>query len=134
MSWSCLLSSTHDGAADRCCGVACQEGDEPGKLAKVRTDVVIIGGGVIGSAAAGFLRHARAAPEVVVLEPDLTYARAASPRASGGIRQLFSCPENVAMSRYTHQTLRCWRQFAGAGPSLPRPGPTAAEVILVGAV
>jgi pyruvate/2-oxoglutarate dehydrogenase complex dihydrolipoamide dehydrogenase (E3) component len=34
---------------DHRCGVACQEGDEPGKLAKVRTDVVIIGGGVIGS-------------------------------------------------------------------------------------
>jgi FAD-dependent oxidoreductase domain-containing protein 1 len=79
----------------------------------VRTDVVIIGGGVIGSAAAGFLRQARAAPEVVVLEPDPTYARAASPRACGGIRRLFSCPENVAMSRYTHQLLGCWRQFAG---------------------
>ena len=34
----------------------------------MRTDVVIIGGGVIGSAAAGFLRQARSAPEVVVLE------------------------------------------------------------------
>jgi glycine/D-amino acid oxidase-like deaminating enzyme len=44
----------------------------------MRTDVVIIDGGVIGSAAAGFLWQARAAPELVVPEPDLTYARAAS--------------------------------------------------------
>jgi FAD-dependent oxidoreductase domain-containing protein 1 len=87
----------------------------------VRTDVVIIGGGVIGSAAAGFLREARAAPEVVVLEPDPTYARAASPRASGGIRQLFSCPENVAMSRYTHQVLGCWRQFVGGAGDAQAP-------------
>jgi glycine/D-amino acid oxidase-like deaminating enzyme len=48
----------------------------------MRTDVEIIGGGVIGSAAAGFLRQGWAAPEVVMLEPDLTYARAAS-RHSG---------------------------------------------------
>lgn len=78
-------------------------------------DVVIIGGGAIGCAAAGFLRQPGAAPEVVVLEPDPAYTKAATPRASGGIRQLFSCPENIAMSQYTHEVIRGWREFV-AGP------------------
>jgi FAD-dependent oxidoreductase domain-containing protein 1 len=78
-------------------------------------DVVIIGGGVMGCAAAGYLRQAGAAPDVVVLEPDPAYTQAASPRASGGIRQLFSCPENVAMSRYTHEVIGDWPGFV-AGP------------------
>lgn len=64
-------------------------------------DTVIIGGGVIGCATAVHLLRDEPARDVVVLEPDPTYAKAATPRASGGVRQLFSCPENIALSRYT---------------------------------
>src|ERR671924_1968619 len=64
-------------------------------------DVVIIGGGVIGSAIAYFL----AGPigfkgSVAVIEKDPTYESAATPRSAGGIRQQFSTPENIKMSQF----------------------------------
>jgi len=69
-------------------------------------DVLIVGGGAIGSAAAYFLARAKAAPSVVVVEPDPTYEFAATPKASGGIRQLFSRPENIAMSKFSGEFFR----------------------------
>lgn len=74
-------------------------------------DVLIIGGGVIGSAAAYFLTRDGAGGQVVVLEPDPLYERAASPKASGGVRRLFSRPENIAMSQYS---LPFYRDFNAA--------------------
>jgi FAD-dependent oxidoreductase domain-containing protein 1 len=88
----------------------------------MRSDVVIIGGGVMGTAAAGCLRQSAAPPEVVVLEPDPAYTNAASPRASGGIRQLFSCPENIAMSQYTHRVIGDWRDYVAGTSDAEVPG------------
>jgi len=65
----------------------------------MRHDVVIIGGGIIGSSIAYHLTEAGAG-DVAVIERDPTYEIAATPRGSGGIRQLFSLPENVAMTRH----------------------------------
>ncbi len=64
-------------------------------------DVVVIGGGVIGSAIAYFL----AANDdfdgtVTVVERDPTYENAATARSVGGIRQQFSTPENILMSQF----------------------------------
>lgn len=64
-------------------------------------DCVIIGGGVIGSSAAYFLANDGRAGRVVVIEPDPLYEFAASPRASGGVRRLFSRPENIQMSQFS---------------------------------
>lgn len=63
-------------------------------------DVAVIGGGVIGCAAAYFLKRAGAA-RVTVIEPDPTYAKAASPVATGGCRRLFARPENIQMSQFS---------------------------------
>jgi sarcosine oxidase len=72
-------------------------------LSEPRTsyDVVIAGGGVIGSAVAYFL----AGPSgfrgsVLVVERDPSYANCATSRSAGGIRQQFSTPENIAMSLF----------------------------------
>jgi glycine/D-amino acid oxidase-like deaminating enzyme len=65
--------------------------------------IVIIGGGVIGSSIAYHLAAAGHAADVVVIEPDPTYEFAASPRATGGIRQLFTVPENIRMVQYGHE-------------------------------
>ncbi len=65
--------------------------------------IVIIGGGVIGSSIAYNLAMAGHAADVVVIEPDPTYEFAASPRATGGIRQLFTVPENIRMAQYGHE-------------------------------
>jgi FAD-dependent oxidoreductase domain-containing protein 1 len=58
--------------------------------------IAIIGGGVFGSSSAYYLALAGAASDVIVIEPDPTYDFAATPRATGGIRQLFTVPETPA--------------------------------------
>jgi glycine/D-amino acid oxidase-like deaminating enzyme len=65
-----------------------------------KLDVVVIGGGVIGSSAAYFLKS-RGVSNVVVIEPDPTYSKAATPVATGGCRRLFSLSENIAMSEFS---------------------------------
>lgn len=64
-------------------------------------DVVVIGGGAIGASIAYDLRHRPNAPSVVVIERDPTYGKASTPRASGGVRRLFSLHENIALSNYS---------------------------------
>ena len=66
----------------------------------MRVDIVIIGGGIVGSAAAYFLARTGRAGKVAVVEPDPSYEFSATPTANGGIRQLFSLSENILMARY----------------------------------
>jgi FAD-dependent oxidoreductase domain-containing protein 1 len=66
-----------------------------------RSDVVIVGGGAIGASVAYFLRSRPNPPSVAVIEPDPTYAKASTPRASGGVRRLFSGLENIALSNFS---------------------------------
>lgn len=67
----------------------------------MNSDILIIGGGVIGSAAAYFLNKYDTSASIIVVEPDPLYEFAATPRASGGIRRLFSLPENIGMSQWS---------------------------------
>ncbi|MES2611982.1 MAG: FAD-binding oxidoreductase [Pseudomonadota bacterium] len=62
--------------------------------------IVIIGGGVIGSAIAYFLTQQQPGCEVVVVERDSTYARASSALSASSIRQQFSTDINVLISAY----------------------------------
>ncbi len=64
-------------------------------------DVIIIGGAATGSSVAYFLKSLAPACAVAVIEPDPTYEFASTPRASGGARRQFSCPENIAMSNFS---------------------------------
>lgn len=64
-------------------------------------DVVIVGGGAIGAAAAYYLRNHTRACSVTVIERDPAYMLASTPRASGGVRRLFALPENIALSNYS---------------------------------
>ncbi|WP_334190899.1 NAD(P)/FAD-dependent oxidoreductase [Noviherbaspirillum sp.] len=68
---------------------------------KSRFDVVIIGGGIMGSSVAYFLKQRDPSIDVAVIEPDPTYEFASTVRASGGARRLFSCPENIEMSNFS---------------------------------
>jgi len=71
------------------------------------TDVAIIGGGVIGSAIAYFLAaEAGFRGSITVLEPDPGYRRAASALSVSSIRQQFSTPVNIAISRFGIKFLR----------------------------
>jgi glycine/D-amino acid oxidase-like deaminating enzyme len=64
-------------------------------------DVVIIGGGVVGSSIAYHLREAGCLGRIVVIERDDSYARASSNLAMGGIRQQFTLDTNVRMVQYS---------------------------------
>ncbi len=86
-------------------------------------DVIIVGGGVIGSACAYFLA---AAPDfagsIAVIERDTSYQNASTARSVGGIRQQFSTPENIAMSRFAVEFLRQTNDLLavdGEAPQLP---------------
>jgi len=71
------------------------------------TDVAIVGGGAIGSAVACFLLEDPGFDgRVTVLERDPTYRRASSALSASSIRQQFSTPENIRMSRFGFDYLR----------------------------
>ncbi|WP_109471849.1 NAD(P)/FAD-dependent oxidoreductase [Ornithinimicrobium cavernae] len=74
-------------------------------------DVVVVGGGAMGGATAWHLLEAEPGLSVAVIEPDTSYAGAATSAASGGVRQLFTRPENVLMSRYTHEVIDGWADW-----------------------
>lgn len=63
------------------------------------SDVVIIGGGVIGSAIAVFLTQYGDC-RVTVVERDPAYATASSSLSASSIRQQFSTPVNIALSQF----------------------------------
>jgi glycine/D-amino acid oxidase-like deaminating enzyme len=76
----------------------------------MRTDIVVIGGGAIGSAVAYFLKALDPGVGVSVIERDPRYELASTPRASGGVRRLFSLPENVELSKFS---IGFFEDFAG---------------------
>jgi FAD-dependent oxidoreductase domain-containing protein 1 len=65
-----------------------------------KTDVLVIGGGAVGASVAYFVKWLDPGAEVTVVERDPAYTLASTPRASGGIRRLFSLPENIELSKY----------------------------------
>jgi FAD-dependent oxidoreductase domain-containing protein 1 len=82
-----------------------------------KVDVVIAGGGAVGSATAYFLTEPReftgTIGTVAVVEPDPTYHLAASTRSAASIRRQFSTPINIEMSAFGMEFLRnCGRGLA----------------------
>lgn len=87
-----------------------------------QADVVIVGGAVVGSAIAFFLRSQ---PDfngsVLVVEQDPTYQKCATTRSVASIRQQFSTPENIRMSQFgAHvvQNIGDYLAVHGESPSL----------------
>jgi len=79
-------------------------------------DVVIVGGGIVGSAVAYFLSTDAAfrGRRIVLIERDPGYRDASTARSAGGIRQQFSTPENITMSQFTLGLFRRLRTIFGA--------------------
>ena len=78
-------------------------------------DVAIIGGGIMGSATAYFLKSLSPSISVVVIEPDPAYEFCSTLRASGGARRLFSCPENIDMSNFSIDFIKAFPQTMAVG-------------------
>ena len=66
----------------------------------------------MGCAAAYFLKLAGAG-RVCVIEPDPTYAKAATPVATGGCRRLFARPENIRMSQFSIEFFKAFESHTG---------------------
>ncbi|MBS0539625.1 MAG: FAD-binding oxidoreductase, partial [Proteobacteria bacterium] len=85
--------------------------------------VVIVGGGVMGSSIAWHLtRDPNFTGTVIVIERDPTYARASSALSASSIRQQFSTPLNIHLSRYGIGFLRQARELLGVDLGLKEPG------------
>ncbi|HYC44441.1 MAG TPA: FAD-dependent oxidoreductase [Burkholderiales bacterium] len=87
-------------------------------MAATQYEVVIIGGGVIGCAAAYFLKVA-GVERICVVEPDPTYAKAATPVATGGCRRLFARPENIRMSQFSIEFFKSFAKHVAVDGTAP---------------
>lgn len=89
---------------------------------KQHYDVIIIGGAVIGSSVAYFLaQNPDFDGSILVVERDPTYVRAATSLSSSSIRNQFSNPVNVEISRFGTEFIRNFAdtmQVAGDKPDL----------------
>ncbi len=83
-------------------------------------DVVIVGGGAIGcSIAYALTTEAGFRGTVLVIERDPTYRRASSALSASGIRQQFSTPVNIRISRYGMEFLRHAGELLACGAEQP---------------
>src|ERR1700757_4112177 len=62
-------------------------------------EVVIIGGGIVGSSIAWHLTHA-GCKNVLVIERESTQGKGSTGKSMGGVRAQFSTPVNIQMSLY----------------------------------
>ena len=70
------------------------------------SQIIVVGGSIIGSSFAYHMAMAGHASELLVIEPDPSYEFAAAPRSAGGIRLMYGLPENIEMSRYGRAVFR----------------------------
>jgi FAD-dependent oxidoreductase domain-containing protein 1 len=68
-------------------------------------DILIVGGGVIGSSIAYHLLNDGLDGTVAVLEKDLSYEFASTPRSMGGIRQQFTTEINIRICQYSIEAI-----------------------------
>src|SRR5579864_2366568 len=85
--------------------------------------VAIVGGGAVGSSIAYFLAsHPRFRGEVVVVERDPSYRYASSALSASAIRQQFSTPVNIDISRFGLEFLRRLGDHLAVGDERPDVG------------
>lgn len=85
--------------------------------------VVIVGGGAVGSSIAYFLAsHPRFRGDVTVLERDPSYRYASSALSASAIRQQFSTPVNIEISRFGLDFLRHLGEYLAVGDERPGVG------------
>lgn len=85
-------------------------------------DVVIAGGGVTGASTAWWLMSMAPSLRVLVLEKDPSYTQAATALSVASIRQQFSNPVNVAISRFGIEFIRDFAARVGPHGGVPSLG------------
>jgi FAD-dependent oxidoreductase domain-containing protein 1 len=83
-------------------------------------DVIIIGGGIMGSATAFYLMKADATLKVAVVERDATYAQASTTLSMSNIRIQFSLKENIQISQYSSEVLKRFEEEMAVDDQQPK--------------
>lgn len=74
-----------------------------------KADIIIVGGGVMGSSTAYSLRKIGFEGRILVFERDSTYEYSSTARSAGGFRQLYSTTINIQLSQFS---LKVYKKFA----------------------
>lgn len=72
---------------------------------KDTADVIIVGGGIMGSSTAYHLVKADSKLKVLVIEPDPAYTKASTTLSMANVRIQFSLKENIQISQYAMEVL-----------------------------
>jgi glycine/D-amino acid oxidase-like deaminating enzyme len=83
-------------------------------------DIIIIGGGIMGSATAYYLMKADATLKVAVIERDGTYSQASTTLSMSNIRIQFSLKENIQISQYSSEVLKRFEEEMAVGDQQPK--------------
>ena len=87
-----------------------------------RTDVAIVGGGIMGSALAYWLTSLEPGTAVTVIERDLAYRQASSALSAASIRQQFTTAVNVRIAQAAIQFLRAAGELLAVNGDRPQIG------------
>lgn len=93
-----------------------QPGDGTDDMA--RYDIIIIGGAIVGSSVAYFLRQEGFSGSIAVIERDPAFAHSATTLSCASIRQQFSISENIRLSRFTLALFRRLEEEFGRGADI----------------
>jgi len=83
-------------------------------------DVIITGGGIMGSATAYYLTKTDPSLNVVVVERDPTYARASTTLSMSNVRIQFSLKQNIQISQFAFQVLETFEDDMAVGDHTPK--------------
>ena len=83
-------------------------------------DVVIVGGAIIGSSIAWFTsENPDFDGSILVVERDHSYANSSTAHTNSCMRQQFSNPLNIQISRFAADLVRDFREYMGNDPEVP---------------